>query len=169
MERRSFLKYATACNAVVFFPPVVAGSDNIEAKNNRPNQLLFILSLYLTDRKNLQGFVSNQILSKIEQAGQISSLDRLYQQWLIFMQRQPADNSATQFLQFLQETNQPSLLQLCKNILSAWYLGIAKFKAEQAERLVYQNALIYAINQDIHTAPSFCGGAFGFWQQSPNR
>ena len=168
MERRSFLKYATVCNAVVFFPAVVAGSENIEAKDNRPNQL-FTLSLYLTDRKNLQGLVSNQLLTKIEQAGQISSLDRLYQQWLIFMQRREADKSATQFLQFLQETNQQSLLLLCKNILSAWYIGIAKFNAEQAERLVYQNALIYVITQDIHSPPSFCGGAFGFWQLSPNR
>jgi isoleucyl-tRNA synthetase len=168
MERRSFLKYATVCNTVVFFPAVVAGSENTEGRDNQSNQL-FTLSLYLTDRKNIQGFVCNQLLSKIEEAGQISSVDRLYQQWLIFMQKREADKSATQFLQFLQQTNQQSLLRLCKNILSAWYLGIAKFKAEQAERLVYQTALIYVINQDIHTAPSFCGGAFGFWQLSPIR
>ena len=168
MERRSFLKYATVGNAVVFFPAVVAGSENTEGWDNKSNQL-FTLSFYLTDRKNLQKLVCNQILTKIEEAGQISSLDRLYQQWVIFMQRREENKSATQFLQFLQETNQQSLLLLCKKILSAWYIGIAKFNAEQAERLVYQNALIYVINQDIHTAPSFCGGAVGFWQLSPNR
>jgi hypothetical protein len=168
MERRSFLKYATVCNAVAFFPAVVAGHEKTEGWDNQSNQL-FTLSLYLTGRKNLQRLVCNQLLTKIEEAGQISFLDTLYQQWLIFMQKRDADKSATQFLQFLQETNQQSLLRLCKNILSAWYVGIAKFNAEPAERLVYQNALSYVINQDIHTAPSFCGGAFGFWQFRPNR
>ena len=104
MKRRSFLKYATVCNTIVFFP--AARGENTEAINKRANQLL-TLSQYLTERQNLQNSILNQILKKIAEAGQIRTLDRLYKQWLIFMRKRGTKKSPTQFLQFLQKTNQP--------------------------------------------------------------
>lgn len=124
------------------------------------------LSCVLIARDNLSAQVGKDILGKISEAKQLAMLDRLTVQYCYFNRFQTnEDKPEHTFFDYLEIQNETELLQLGKDIVYAWYTGIARFEATKVERLSYETSLQYSVNQNVYTPSSYCGGEFGYWRK----
>jgi hypothetical protein len=153
----------------VYSHSINAGSDrHQQAKTGQLSEAFMGLSAHLLARNNLPSDEGKLILSCILQAKKFALLDKLTVQYSFF-KRYEADSTEQSFFDYLKNQKQmldsTELLQLGKDIVYAWYTGIARFDVNHLQRLTYETSLQYSINKDIYIPSSYCGGEFGYWQQ----